>query len=156
MSDVSEDTAPPRRLGRRGGLLLALIVAFMGAGGFVATYVVGLNLPFLQKNRSAEVHPGEAVFYDVPQLIISLPGSKARTLMLTVKIEASSEQIERIDQLLPRILDAFNVFLSDISPVAFERRGILEIIRYEMATRLSYVLGPDGFSDLLITEFVVR
>ena len=156
MSDVTDEARSPQRISRKGAFLLVLAVVVMGAGGFLSTYVAGLKLPFSRTiSESASRHP-ETNFYDFPQLVISLPDSRARMLVMSIKIEANTQQDEHIERLLPRILDSFNVFLADINPTAFERRGILEIIRNELATRLSYVLGPDGFDDLLITEFRIQ
>ena len=46
--------------------------------------------------------------------------------------------------LMPRITDSYNGFLSRIDSSAFSRRGILEIIRAELATRTRFVLGDDA------------
>ena len=39
---------------------------------------------------------------------------------------------------------------------ALDRRGILEILRAEMATRARFVLGDQAVRDLLITEFRIQ
>ena len=43
-----------------------------------------------------------------------------------------------------------------IDAAAFSRRGILEIIRAELATRTRFVLGDAAVRDLLITEFRIQ
>ena len=42
---------------------------------------------------------------------------------------------------------------SGIDPAAYDKRGVLEIIRAELLARTRYVLGEDAIKDLLITEF---
>ena len=37
-----------------------------------------------------------------------------------------------------------------------EKRGILDIVRDELATRAVFVLGDKAFSDILITEFRIQ
>ena len=54
---------------------------------------------------------------------------------------------------MPRILDTFTGFLSGIDPAAYDKRGVLEIIRAELLARTRYVLGETAAKDLLITEF---
>ena len=54
---------------------------------------------------------------------------------------------------MPRVSDAFTSFLSGIDPAAYDKRGVLEIIRAELLARTRYVLGEDAIKDLLITEF---
>ena len=82
-----------------------------------------------------------------------------RSLLQDGQIKAGSPGSgETLDQaqiahLMPRILDAFTAFLSGIDPAAYDKRGVLEIIRAELLTRSRYVLGTDALKDLLITEF---
>ena len=57
---------------------------------------------------------------------------------------------------MPRITDSYNGFLSQIDAAAFSRRGILEILRAELATRTRFVLGDAALRDLLITEFRIQ
>ena len=57
---------------------------------------------------------------------------------------------------MPRILDSFNSFLSDIDPAAFDRRGVLEIVRAELQTRVDMLLGEPRVGNVLITEFAIQ
>ncbi len=54
---------------------------------------------------------------------------------------------------MPRVSDAFTTFLSDVDPSAYDKRGVLEIIRTELVGRTRLVLGDEAVKDLLITEF---
>jgi flagellar FliL protein len=47
-------------------------------------------------------------------------------------------------------------FLSAVDHRAYDKRGVLEIIRAELATRIATDLGDIPFNDLLITEFRFR
>lgn len=111
---------------------------------------------FEKDKKEGEIAEAKLSFVDVPQVVVSLAGSRPRTLILSVKIEAQSVQVDHIRYLLPRISDSFNGFLSEIDPSAFEKRGILDVVRGELATRLSYVLGDGSFEDVLITEFRIQ
>ena len=77
-------------------------------------------------------------------------------LIMTVKIETDQTHRAEVEHLVPRILDSFNSFLSNVDPYAFEKRGMLDIIRDELATRAAFVLGKDAFADILITEFRIQ
>ena len=72
--------------------------------------------------------------------------------------QIETDQVHRpeVEHLTPRLSDAFNSFLADIAPAAFEKRGILDIVRDELATRAVFVLGDKAFSDILITEFRIQ
>lgn len=158
MSEVAELEATPARPGLKAKVLtVAMLLALAGAG-FATTflgYLDPITLMKKEKVEGADKAPA-FVFIDVPQIVLTLAGQRPRTLVLSTKIEANASQAEDIEYLLPRISDSFNLFLSEVDPIAFERRGILDIVRSELATRLSYILGPDSFRELLITEFRIQ
>lgn len=158
MSDVAEPDAEPAGTKPRAKILAAVLILMIGGAGFSSTYLGLIDPDKVFKSSMAEeaVELPGFVFVDVPQVVLTLAGARPRTLVLSAKIEADAEQVKDIEYLLPRISDSFNLFLSNIDPVAFERRGILDIIRAELATRISYILGADSFRDILITEFRIQ
>ena len=141
MTDITADMVakgagnaaePPRKplLRRMLPVLLPLLALGVGAG---STYA-GLWSPLALLQPSEPVPDVQAapavVFVDVPRIVLSLPGTDGRSLVVTTLI--------------------------DIDPAALDRRGILEILRAEMATRARFVLGDQAVRDLLITEFRIQ
>lgn len=161
MTDITDPsgTAPSRS--RFGRLLPILIAAAALAGGMGTTYL-GLWSPMalLAGGDTPQEHAAPAgpavVFVDVPRIVLTIPGPRPKSLALTALIEVEPASEPQARALMPRVTDAFNSFLSDIDPAAFERRGILEIIRLELATRARFVLGDAALRDLLITEFRIQ
>ncbi len=96
------------------------------------------------------------MFVDLPQIALTLSGPQSRTLALAVKVEAKPENVAQIEFLQPRILDAFNGFFSEVDPLAFEKKGIIDVVRNELSTRLTFILGEGAFNDILITEFRIQ
>ena len=149
---------PPRKplLRRMIPVLLPLLALGAGAG---STYA-GLWSPLalLQPSKPApDVQAAPAVvFVDVPRIVLSLPGTGGRSLVVTALIDIDPAAADQARLLMPRLVDAFTTFLSHIDPAALDRRGILEILRAEMATRARFVLGEDAVRDLLITEFRIQ
>jgi len=148
----------PETSGLRRALPLALVALLLGVG-FLSTYQgfwapLALLQPPKDQPEVAEVAPAQ--FVGLPQIALTLAGSSLRTLVMSVEIETDAAHAEEVRHLLPRISDAFNSFLASIDPVAFERRGILDIIRDELATRAVHILGEGAFSDILITEFRIQ
>ncbi|MDF3607261.1 flagellar basal body-associated FliL family protein [Paracoccus sp. DMF-8] len=158
MSEIAEPDKKPAGMTPRAKILAAALILMVGGAGFASTYLGVIDPDEIFKPTADDVasEGPDFVFVDVPQVVLALPGARPRTLVLSAKIEADADQVQDIEYLLPRVSDSFNLFLSDIDPAAFERRGILDIIRSELATRLSYILGPDLFRDLLITEFRIQ
>ena len=160
MTDISEplDASPPRPLLKR---LLPVLLPVLALGAGVGSTATGLWSP-LSLLRAAEPAAVEtqggqaATFLDVPRLVLTLPGERTQTLALAVTLEVEPASLSQARLLMPRITDSFNGFLSQIDPAAFSRRGILEIMRGELATRTRFILGDAALRDLLITEFRIQ
>lgn len=139
-------------------LPLILVIVMLGAG-FASTFL-GFWSPgdlLKAKEEKPEMTAATQVqFVGLPPIVLTLSGPQLRTLVMAVKIETDMTHKPEVEHLVPRLSDAFNSFLSDIEPTAFEKRGILDIVRDELATRAVYVLGKDAFSDILITEFRIQ
>ncbi|AGT07447.1 flagellar basal body-associated FliL family protein [Paracoccus aminophilus] len=157
MTDLADVEGETGKKGRGGLLMIALPVLLLGAG-FGTTYL-GLWSPlslFAKSEAEPAAFAPTAVFVDLPTIVTALPGGRGRSVVLSAKIETDAAHQAQVQYLQPRILDAFNTFLADIDPAAFERRGILDILRAELTTRLGFILGDKAFSDLLITEFRIQ
>ncbi|WP_199258767.1 flagellar basal body-associated FliL family protein [Paracoccus binzhouensis] len=158
VADINTEEKSGRGLGR---ILLPLGLALgLGGAGFASTWLgfwspLSLLAP-QQETPAAEAALPAVVFVDIPQIVLTLAGPRARMLVMTVKIETDQAHRAEVDYLTPRLLDTFNSFLADIDASAFEKRGILDILRDEMATRAVFVLGREAFTDILITEFRIQ
>ncbi|MTH80024.1 flagellar basal body-associated FliL family protein [Paracoccus aestuariivivens] len=148
-------------VGKRGPkpIVLALTFILLAGGGFISTFIGTWSpLGFFNSEHSGPVQrfQSKAEFVAIPQIILTLPGAQMRTLVMAIQIETTVSKKQEVQVLLPRLSDSFNSFLSSIDIGAFEKRGILEIIRDELANRAVYVLGKESFSDVLITEFRIQ
>jgi flagellar FliL protein len=160
MNDTADIPAEEKSKGGIRRILLPLgLVVIMTGGGFASTFL-GFWSP-MAFFAAKEEHPPEAQaptveFVDIPQIVLTLAGPRSRMLIMTVKIETDQTHRAEVEHLVPRILDSFNSFLSNVDPSAFEKRGMLDIIRDELATRAAFVLGKGAFADILITEFRIQ
>ncbi len=158
MSDVAE-VDPTGGAGRSRKKLIILALPIVAAGlGVGLGYVGGWSPRDILSGREANqiAVDQEFIFIDLPQMVMLISGNDRRNLVVSIKIEAAPDQAKNIAYLQPRIMDSFNTFLTGIDAAAFEKRGILDVIRAELSTRLSFILGPEGFSDVLITEFRIQ
>lgn len=153
-----EAETPPKS--RKKTLILGVATLLAAGLGFAGTYL-GLvpALPFIGGGKEAPVNENpfkDISFVDVPAVMVTIPGSPPRQVVLAAKLEVDSVNAEAVQYMQPRIADLLNTFLSGIDPQAFDRRGILEIIRAEIATRVDMVLGPGMVRDVLITQFGIK
>ena len=155
MTDATANLAvdPPAKASGKKKLIPILAAVALAGGGFASTYL-GLWSPaaLMAPKEEAPVAPA-TVFVAVPVIELAIPGGSGQSLVLAASIETDSAHKAEVAHLMPRLQDAFNAFLSGIDPAAYEKRGVLEIIRAELVTRSRYVLGNEALKDLLITEF---
>ena len=160
MTDAADSPAEETSKGGIRRILLPLgLVVILTGGGFASTFLgfwSPMGLLAAKQEAPPETQAPTVEFVDVPQIVLTLAGPRPRMLIMTVKIETDQLHRPEVEHLIPRILDSFNGFLSDIDPAAFEKRGMLDIIRDELATRTVFVLGKDAFTDILITEFRIQ
>ncbi|WP_022706014.1 flagellar basal body-associated FliL family protein [Paracoccus zeaxanthinifaciens] len=139
------------------GLLIPLAAALVLAGlGFASTFL-GVWSParLLAADKPAPeamAHVG-VEFVDIPTIEIIIPGGRSRSLVLSATVETDIAHRTDVEHLMPRISDAFTTFLSGVDAQAYDKRGVLEVIRTELLSRSRLVLGDDAIKDLLITEF---
>lgn len=159
MTDISASPETPARPLLRRLLQAALPVVALAAG--LGTTLTGLWSPLSLLSpaepvaEAAHAAPA-ATFLDVPRIVLTIPGERTQTLALSVIIEVEPSALSQARLLMPRILDSYNGFLSQIEASAFGRRGILEILRRELATRTGFILGEAAIRDVLITEFRIQ
>lgn len=158
IADTPQDVAPPSK---KKVLIPAAIALLALGGGFASTYLdlwspAALLQGSEDKKKDAEPAVPAVAFVEVPRIVTTLAGERPRQLLLTAQLETTPEKQAEVAHLLPRVQDAYNDFLAGIDPLAFQRRGILEIIRTELVTRTRYVMGDDMVDDVLITEFALQ
>jgi flagellar FliL protein len=155
MTDATANLAadPPAKASGKKKLIPILAALAFAGGGFASTYL-GLWSPAAIMASKEEAPKAPAVvFVTVPTVDLIIPGGSGQSLVLAASLETDSAHQAEVAHLMPRVSDAFTSFLSGIDPAAYDKRGVLEIIRAELLARTRYVLGEDAIKDLLITEF---
>lgn len=155
MSDATADEVPPARSGRS-KLIFAGVILIAGLGAFAMGFLgVVSPMALFAGGETAQDQGPQPDFVDVPRIMLPLAG-RNRQLVLSIKLETTAEHVTAIEQQMPRVLDSFNGFLSDIDPAAIDRRGVLEIIRTELQTRVDMLMGAQSVGNVLITEFSIQ
>lgn len=138
-------------------MLFAIVAALiLGGAAFTSTFY-GIWAPGKLLDGGEKAPASAAIpaveFVHVPPIEVIVPGPRSRNLVVQATIETDATYRPQVEHLMPRVSDAFTTFLAGIDPAAYERRGVLEVIRTELITRTRLVLGEDPVRDLLITEF---
>lgn len=157
MTDIADDSAE-KKSGIRGLLIPIVAVVALGGAGFASTFL-GLWSPsqlLAAKDENASEKTPASVFVNVPPIEVTMPGGGGRSVLMVAAIESDTRHQGQILHLMPRVQDAFTTFLSGVDAAAYDKRGVLDIIRGELLSRSRRALGDDVVKDLLVTEFRIK
>ncbi len=141
-----------------GPILLLLIVG-------AVLYFLGVLDPLLGK--SDDMMEEEMVveplpvghFHDLPNLIVNLreTGRKPTFLKLAISLELNSpEDVDAIDQVMPRIIDNFQLYLRELRIDDLRGSQGLHRLREELLRRVTVAARPIEVRDVLFREMLVQ
>ncbi|WP_421951624.1 flagellar basal body-associated FliL family protein [Pelagibacterium sp.] len=137
-----------------GGVAALLLVA--GAGGWFLTQSGGGD----SAGNGGEVEvAAEAAFYDLPDIMVNLntSGGADAFLRLRAALEVREEtMIELIEPRMPRVLDAFQVYLRELRPSDLEGSAGLYRLKEELLRRVNLAVYPASVDNILFKEILVQ
>ena len=101
---------------------------------------------------------GGAGFVPVPPLVVNLrDGNKLRYLRLSVSLELSDAAAEgAVKGKMPKITDAFQMFLRTQTPDSFASVGALATVRSEMLMRVNQIDDGIKIKSVLFQELMIQ
>ncbi|NQV47696.1 MAG: flagellar basal body-associated FliL family protein [Rhodospirillaceae bacterium] len=143
------------------GLALLLVV-----GGAGAAYFTGLLQPLIDMiagdGQSAEDGDGiaqDAVFYDLPELLVNLStaGRKSTFLKIRISLELEKpEDVPNIERVMPKIVDNFQVYLRELRVEDLKGSAGMYRLREELLKRVGAAIAPAKINDVLFKEMLVQ
>jgi flagellar FliL protein len=133
--------------------------------GISYSYFSGMLDPWLESlSGPVEVAPasvvsGGEVVYELPEIIIALglEGDKPNYLKLRLSLEfPNKEGVTRVERVLPRLMDEFNIFLSQLRPDDMRGASGLHRLREELTDRASALIQPAQVSAILFREIMIQ
>ncbi|HSV28642.1 MAG TPA: flagellar basal body-associated FliL family protein, partial [Candidatus Omnitrophota bacterium] len=144
-------------------IIVLPILLLIGAGaGLYFTGVVDMLLGGSGQSASAPQQPKTiqpAVFHDIPEMLVNLQsqGRKQAFLKIRVALELESELDKpKIDQVMPRIVDAFQVYLRELRIEDLQGAAGMHLLREELLTRVNAAAKPTKVNDVLFREMLVQ
>ncbi len=107
----------------------------------------------------AEEEPHEAVFYDLPELLVNLntAGRQASFLKIQVSLELGDPAaVPEVEAVLPRIVDNFQVYLRELRPPELHGTKGVYRLKEELLVRVNAALDPIRVYDILFKEILVQ
>ena len=141
-----------------GGPVFLLICAILG------TMFSGILDPLLGLDKheavaEKKVEKKATVFFDVPELLVNLNSTSTRStfLKITVSLELEKpEDVTRIKEVMPRILDNFQVYLRELRLDDLRGSAGMYRLREELLARVNAAVAPVKVRDILFKEMLVQ
>jgi flagellar FliL protein len=137
-------------------IIAAAGLVVVGGGGFAAYKFLFSH--GADKHQEAVAKP--ATFVDMPDVLVNLsnPGGD-RTQYLKVKITLelpSKEAVDKINPLMPRLVDAFQTYLRELRPTDLDGSAGLYRLKEELTRRVNLAVAPNKVTAVLFKEIVVQ
>ncbi len=103
--------------------------------------------------------PGGTVFYDLPEMLVNIntAGRTRNFLKMRVSLELASEvDVNRVEAVLPRIVDNFQVYLRELRLEDLQGAAGMYRLREELLNRVNAAVRPAQIKDVLFKEMIVQ
>jgi flagellar FliL protein len=164
-------------------LLLIVLPLVLVLGGAAAAYFTGLADPLLAmfhktpaadgataeggkeaapkaEGEHAAAAPGAAaVMYALPEMLVNIntAGRTKNFLKIKVSLELNNEaDINRVENVLPRIVDNFQVYLRELRLEDLQGAAGVYRLREELLNRVNAAVRPAQVKDVLFQEMIVQ
>lgn len=139
--------------------VLPALLVFGGAGGVIVSGVLDGSKEFVDGVEVEEEEPQDLVYYELPEMLVNLNGSGRRThyLKLSISLELTDpNDIPRLEMVLPRIIDNFQVYLRELRVEDLQGSAGLYRLREELLTRVTLAAAPAKIHDVLFKEMLIQ
>lgn len=103
--------------------------------------------------------PAQAVFFDLPEIIVNLNSTGRRSTFLKMNISLELQNpsdIARINEVMPRIIDNFQVYLRELRIEDLQGSAGMYRLREELLRRVNLAVRPARVRDVLFREMLVQ
>jgi len=134
-----------------------LVVALIGAG-VVLSGVLGGG----QKKKAADSDPdmvAQTIYYDMDSFLVNLnnPGSTVSFLKAVITLELPNEASHKeVQEKMPRIRDAFQVYLRELRSSDLQGSAGLQRLRAELLLRINSIMEKGKVNNILFKEIIVQ
>jgi flagellar FliL protein len=136
------------------------LVAVLALGGGGAWYFGLLGGTAADASAEATMAPPKTgVFVDLPDMTVNLSSTESRATYLKVKISlevANQSVADKIQPAMPRVLDAFQVYLRELRTTDLDGSAGIYRLKEELARRVNVAIHPARVDAVLFKEILVQ
>ena len=168
-SEEFERRPPAKSGGMKKIVLFVVLPLLLVIGAAAGIYFSGAADPLFQKlsggggekkhEEDSPKHVGPAIFFDLPEMLVNLntPGRKQTFLKIRVALELSDPlDVQRVEQVMPRIIDNFQVHLRELRVEDLQGASGLYRLREQLLERVKAAAKPAKVQDVLFKEMLVQ
>lgn len=150
-----------RKLSGKKLILLAgvpILLLLLAGGAFMGGFIGGSD-GGEEHAEEEEGPPPEIHFFDLPEMLVNLSTGGNKTTFLKVKISLEVEGLESVpvlENLLPRVLDNFQVYLRELRIEDLNGSAGLFRLKQELLIRINRAVEPIKVTDVLFREILVQ
>lgn len=153
--EESEEQKPKKKSNLLIIAIITVFVVLIAAGAYFLLFKTSSD----DKNAVKEVVQMPSVFFQMPEMIVSLSGntSNIRYLKLVLSLEIASEENKAVvEAQLPKIIDEFQTYLRQLR--LEDLRGSVGTYRLKEALllRTNQIVQPVEVKDVLLKEMLVQ
>tara|TARA_S200000501_G_scaffold336207_1_gene341400 strand:+ start:331 stop:852 length:522 start_codon:yes stop_codon:yes gene_type:complete len=167
--ELVEDGIDEESSGKRKKIILfvvlpVLLLLGIGIGAAVMLGAFSSEPPPTDENaqvqeEEVEVPVIQTTFFEIPDLIVNLNTSGRKSAFLKIKISleiTDPADIDTINQLLPRIVDNFQVYLRELRIEDLQGSAGMYRLHEELLRRVNIAVRPAKVKDVLFKEMLVQ
>jgi flagellar FliL protein len=149
-----EAAAPATKLPIKLIAIVAAALLVVGAGGTTTYFLFGAS------GARPAVAGKPAVFVDLPEVLVNLSNTgsdRVQYLKVKIVLELSDQiLIQQIQPVMPRVMDAFQIYLRELRPTDLEGSAGLYRLKEELTRRVNVAIAPSRINAVLFKEIVVQ
>ncbi|WP_439576097.1 flagellar basal body-associated protein FliL [Phreatobacter sp.] len=133
----------------------AVAVLALGGGGW---FFLLKPKPVAQNTQQVEP-PKPVAFVDLPDMTVNLSVGQDRPQYLRVRValEVTDQKVaDQIKPIMPRVVDAFQLYLREMRPSDIEGSAGIFRLRDELTRRVNTAVHPARVNAVLFREIVVQ
>lgn len=142
-----------------GGAGLAVVLLGGGAAAYFTGMIGGGSKSSVPAAQSAAQAVKSATFLDLPEMTVNLSSPDQRAVYLKIKISlevSDAEVVPKIQPILPRVLDAFQVYLRELRTSDLDGSAGLFRVKEELQKRINIAIHPFRVDAVLFREILIQ
>jgi flagellar FliL protein len=158
-TEAEGDGAKPKGLKRflsRKMLMIVGVALVLLVGGGGGAYMTG----FIGGGAEEGLPPQKpATFYDLPSMTVNLNSAdkRAQYLKITISLELGEKTTaHEVEPYLPRILDAFQVYLREMRTSDLEGSAGVYRLKEDLQRRINAAIYPATVTNVLFKEILIQ